>query len=427
MILDTEKAPARLPPPEAMATGGSAPMTQPSYGATSRQPVYSGTRRVPGLYERTLAGGATVYEARLRLGGPVRRRRLDATTKTDAIAELRALQVDVARGEEHRSPALGVTLTELAADFSTHMRSRVGDVDPKRRRSPRTAAHYDDQLRLHVLPVLGTKRAAELTVADVRRLLDAVAAKKLSPSSRTGLLTILSALMRYGVKAGVVERNPVRDLDRDDRPGAGRLTEPRYLTAAEVAKLLGKMGDTFRPVGACAAYAGLRVSEALGLRWSDVDFKAGTLTVTAQLGLDGERIPLKTAASAATVPMLPALAAELRAHRSRVAAEDLRRVHRTALVFTTARGRRQSARNALRAVYAAGNAAKLNGKNREPIGVHDLRHSCIAIALAAGFTLPEAAAVARHANPRVTATTYAGLTEQSREQIAAKLAKAFGD
>jgi integrase len=72
-------------------------------------------------------------------------------------------------------------------------------------------------------------------------------------------------------------------------------------------------------VAATCAYPGLRPSEALGLRWRDVDFGAGTLTVSAQLGPDGNRAPLKTAASAATVPLLPKLAAELKAHRARVA------------------------------------------------------------------------------------------------------------
>jgi hypothetical protein len=39
----------------------------------------------------------------------------------------------------------------------------------------------------------------------------------------------------------------VRDLDRDDRPGVARLTEPRYLTAPELDKLLGKFTPTFKP------------------------------------------------------------------------------------------------------------------------------------------------------------------------------------
>jgi integrase len=345
-----------------------------SHGAESRRPVFTGNRRVPGLLERTLASGATVYEARLRLGGNVRRVRLAATTKTDAIAQLRTLQVDFERGEQHRS-GVGLTLDELADDYLTHLRAPIGDTDPRRRRSPRTVAHYDEQLRLHVRPVLGRRLAAELTAADVRRLLDLLAAKRLAPSSRTGLLNILSGLLAYGVKQGAVERNVVRDLDRDDRPTAARLTEPRYLAREEVDRLLAAMGDTFRPAAATCAYAGLRLSEALGLRWQDVDLKAGTLSVTAQLGQDGERVPLKTAASAATVPMLPALVLELRAHRSRLSERSLARVQADALVFTTAHGRPHGRRNVLRAVYAAGHAAGLNGNDREPVGVHDLRHS----------------------------------------------------
>jgi hypothetical protein len=173
-------------------------MPTSSYGAQSRRPVYSGTRRVPGLYERTLADGSTVYEAALRLGGKVRRHRLEAQAKTDAIVELRNLQTDYARGEQHRSPAAALTVEELLDDFTRHMRTRIDDPDPKRRRSRRTVDHYDYQLRRHVIPLLGTTPACELTAVHVRRVLDAMAAKRLSPSSRTGVLTALSSLLRYG-------------------------------------------------------------------------------------------------------------------------------------------------------------------------------------------------------------------------------------
>lgn len=391
-----------------------------------RRPVYSGTRRIPGLYERDTSSG-TVYDAALRLGGKVRRHRLEATTKTDAIAELRALQVDYGRGEQHRSPAAGLTLAELVADFAVHMQARVGDVDPKRRRSPRTVRHYSDQLRLHVLPVLGHVPAADLNVGDLRRLLDALAAKRLSPSSRTGIVSIVSALLRFGLKQGVVARNVARDLDADDRPGAGRLTEPRYLTPDEVRRLLAAMGDTFRTAAAVCVYSGLRLSEALGLRWADVDLRLGTLTVSAQLGSEGERVPVKTAASAATLRMLPALIDELRAHRSRVASQELTRVRREAFVFTTRNGKPQSARNFLRAVQAAADAVKLNGNGREPVGVHDLRHSFVGIALDSGLSLAAASALARHATTRVTAQVYGGLQEDGREKAVAQLVEAgFG-
>ena len=143
------------------------------------------------------------------------------------------------------------------------------------------------------------------------------------------------------------------------------------------------------------------------LRWRDVEFEASALTVSGQLGADGTRVSAKSAASAATVPLLPALVRELRGHRSRQANKDLRRVHADALVFTTARGKPQSRRNALRAVHTAGDAAGLNGDGREPVGLHDLRHSFVALA--------------RHANARVTAQVYAGLSDSGRAAAAAKL------
>jgi integrase len=420
-------------------------MSHASYGADSRRPVYSGTRRVAGLYERTvaqrprgLAAGDgdphTVYEARLRLGGKVRRHTLNARTKTDAIAELRALQTDYERGQKFRSPAAALTLDELARDYLSHLERRTAHGDARRRRSARTVELYRQRFEDHVSPVLGHRFAGEITVADVRRLVDLLGAKRieragvkrpLSPSTITGTVNVLSGLLRFGTKQGVVERNVVRDLDRDDRPGAARVTEPRYLDPSEVAALLAQLGDTFRPIASVCAFAGLRVSEALALRWRDVDFKAQTVTVDGQLGPGGARVPTKTLASSASVPLLPQLAVELTAHRDRVDGGVREIGHRDRLIFATRRGRPQTRRNVLRAVYKAGDAAGLN-EGREKVGIHDLRHSFVAIALASGLTLPETAELARHASPRVTASVYAGLTDVARAQLGSKLAAAFG-
>ncbi len=127
---------------------------------------------------------------------------------------------------------------------------------------------------------------------------------------------MLSALLRFAKKAGLVERNVVRDLDRDDRPGTQRLSEPRYLSSAELARLLAELGDVFRPVILICSLAGLRISEALGLHWGDVRFGAKTIGVWRQLDYDGTvREDTKTSASTATVPLLPALERELREHR----------------------------------------------------------------------------------------------------------------
>ena len=156
-----------------------------------------------------------------------------------------------------------------------------------------------------------------------------------------------------------------------------------------------ELGDEYRPIVATLAFAGLRVSEALALRWRDVDLKDGTLDVRGT----------KTAGSKAPVPIIDALSVELKAHRSRLAERGLHLTRADALVFT------QDRRNVLRAVYRAGDDAGLNPDGAERIGCHDLRHSCAGLLFAAGMSAPTVAAVLRHADTRTTLTTYAGLVE----------------
>ena len=135
---------------------------------------------------------------------------------------------------------------------------------------------------------------------------------------------------------------------------------------------------------------------------------------------------MKTSASAATVPMLPGLRRELVVHRSRQAERSLGLVCADALAFTTTRGkpqsrRNQSRRNALRALHLAGDAAGLNPEGAERVGLHDLRHSFVALALSGSGTPAEVAEAARHANPNVTLTRYAGLTKDGRGRAFTKL------
>lgn len=398
-----------------------------SHGPQSRAPVFHGTRRVRGLYQRQLASGQTIYEA--RLGKEDRRVRLDATTKTEAIAELEALRTDRRRGVPAIQTGRGVvTVAEVAGEYVEHLEARVGHRDPARRFSPRTVALYRQRLRDLVLPSIGGRRVDLVDVQDLRRMVDRLG-QAYAPGTVTSALNITSGLLRYAVKQGYTVRNVVRDLDRDDRPGSRRQTEPRYLDADQVEHLLAALGDTFRPIAATCGYAGLRISEALGLRWADVDFDAGTLRVEQQLDDDLTTRPeTKSAASTATVGMVPALERELRAWRQRQAAGELRHGgSRAELVFTTMRGRPQSRRNALRAVHHAGTQAGLNVPGAPRVGLHDLRHSLIGLGLAGGLTIAEVAELARHANAGVTATMYAGLSETGRAGVTRRLVESgFG-
>ena len=119
-----------------------------------------------------------------------------------------------------------------------------------------------------------------------------------SGSSVRGVVTATSAMFRYAVRRGIVATNPVRLLERGDRPSGKRQTEPRYLDREQIDRFLAELGDEYRPIAATLAFAGLRVSEALALRWRDVDLERQPCTCRGT----------KTAGSDAPVPIIDPLA-----------------------------------------------------------------------------------------------------------------------
>lgn len=280
-----------------------------------------------------------------------------------------------------------------------------------------TLAQRRHLLKRHVVPAIGPRtKAVDVTPAHLRRMIDKLNSKKLAGASVCACVASASAMFRHGVKdLEAIPSNPVRGLEKGDRPSAKRQTKPRYLSEAEVGLLLAKMSDESRPVATACYWAALRVSEALRLRWSDIDFERNLISVPGT----------KIEKSEAKVPLLPKLAEELKAHRERQGRRGFDRITTDALVFQTASGASPGRRNVLRAVTNAGKRAGLQPDGAEPIGVHDLRHSLASFALGQQkMTLPETARILRHSSSQVTATIYAGLTDEQVSALGAKLTAA---
>ena len=225
-------APARQTPPEARTPGGH-PMTKQVCGAHSRRPVHSGTHRIRGLWERERADGTTVFEFAGRLGGSFHRHTLQASTKTDAIRELEALHVDYQRGEPHRSPAAGLRsrrsrrLAPAPAGPDRPPRPATPLLGPHLRPLPAAARDY-------IVPPLGHLPIADVTVADVRRLLDTLGSPTRAAPARARHRHRRQdgsspALCRFGVKAtdwpnatpsatSTATTGPVRPPDRAALP-----------------------------------------------------------------------------------------------------------------------------------------------------------------------------------------------------------------
>jgi integrase len=242
-------------------------------------------------------------------------------------------------------------------------------------RHPRTLEAHRYQLDRHLLPALGRRRVASVTVDDVAELLHQLRREGCSAKTEASALATLQSVMRFARRCGWVVADPVELLERDERPRPqpGR---QRVLGRAEIERLLAACSPRDRLMLATVLYTGLRISEMLGLVWEDVDFAAGVIHVRAQLsrahrGAPARRVAPKTAASVRDVPLVPQLARLLSAHRQRT------RFARTAdWVFATARGTPYGHRNVSR--RCLGRAAELAGLNDDgwpPLSFHDPRHT----------------------------------------------------
>ena len=124
----------------------------------------------------------------------------------------------------------------------------------------------------------------------------------------------LHLVLAYAVRAGVIASNPADRLTSAERPkpGSGRR---RFLGRDEVEQLLDAAPERYRLALACGIFSGLRLSELLGLTWKDVDFAGGTIRVRFQMGREGKRRQLKTAAARRDVILMSELGAQLRRWR----------------------------------------------------------------------------------------------------------------
>jgi integrase len=259
----------------------------------------------------------------------------------------------------------------------------------------------------------------------LRSMIDRLRKEGLSGSTVRGTIAAASACFRFGVKRGLVRENPCLVLD-GDLPSGKRQTEPVYLARPQIDALLGDLGDEFRPVAAACAFAALRISECLGLTWADVDFAAGTLSISKQLSRDGKRLTdLKTRSSEAVLSIPAPLAAELRAHRDREAQRGFERIGAKALVFQTRNGNPQSKRNALRAVQVSADRLGLRNAEGELLGLHDLRHSTAGLLREAGLPDESIALVLRHSDVRTTSVMYGGRPDEARKAVRERAAAAL--
>src|SRR5438309_5947729 len=260
-------------------------------------------------------------------------------------------------------------------------------------RSYSTKKTYQAYLTRWVLPHWRHYELAEVRTIQVESWLRRL---PLAKSSCAKIRNLMSVLFNHACRYELFDRNPIYLV----RQSAKRRTPPATLVPAEIKALIDGLALRERTLVLLAASTGLRQSEIFGLKWGDIDFERGTMSVIRSIvyGVVG---PCKTESSQKPVPMHPTLADALTQWRKRctyVRPEDW--------VFASKRyrGRRPYWGQAILRKYIRPAAQRVGIQKR--FGWHTFRHTYSTLLRSVGTEFKVMQELLRHSSFRSTLDVY---------------------
>lgn len=165
---------------------------------------------------------------------------------------------------------------------------------------PKTLESYDQLLKTHIIPEIGTIKIAKVKPIHLNKMYRDLSEHRKDgkeggyPSSTIHRIHgVLSSVMSYAVKCGVIDNNPCQKATLP-KEKAATLTEENYFTEKQAATFIGYLNEPFtvtrRPKNrkeyteihtvpeqqkiflTMALLTGCRRSELIALQWSDIDF-----------------------------------------------------------------------------------------------------------------------------------------------------------
>lgn len=323
------------------------------------------------------------WQARLQLNG--KRISLYGSTRAEVVEKLRRqTQAATQNGQLPENPKM--CLVEFIEQWLEAAEERL---------RPTTIADYKVLANKHIVPHIGSTRLSKLTPFQLARLYTALAKQGLSSRRLRMVHDFLRKLLGDAHKWGMLANNPAALVDAPKREQKERtLWSPdqaqTFITAMQAGQG-GHYGDLFLFLLA----SGCRLGEALSLRWSDIDWRQGTVKIERQVCQVGQRFieqSPKTRAGIRTVA-LPSFGLEA-LKRTRERAKGVR-------AFTSEAGTTPLRSNVRRALHQA--CDRLNLPKLRP---HDLRHLSLSLLAMNGVPVKVAQQRAGHSSAQVTLNVY---------------------
>ncbi len=363
------------------------------------------------IYERRV-NGQLQYVGQISLGrvdGKRLRKAASGATKAEVRARLKEIQrsFDAGLAVAQAPQTVGEWLTKWLSQLETGQKKRAA-----------TIRRYSSLARVHLIPVLGHHRLDKLSRVQVD---DFLAAKlhELQPRTVHHLRAVLRTALNRALRDGLVLRNVAALTEPVDVPQAPR----RFLTVAEAqAVLKAAQGERLEALYVLTLNLGLRIGEALALRWQDVDLAAGRLKVVYNLqrvrGKLDPRVEPKTEKSRRTIGLPPGVVDALSAHRERQRNDPIRHMD---LIFTTQVGSPLDPSDVSREFRAF-----LERKSLPRVRFHDLRHAAGSIMLKNGTPMHVVSRILGHSNIATTVDIYGHVEDLALDEAAVAMGRALG-
>ena len=340
--------------------------------------------------------------------GKPRRKHVYARTRAEVAARLTRLQNDVQRGLPVPDERL------MVARF---LETWLESIRPSVR--PSTFGAYSSYVEHHLNPGLGRVKLSKLTPQQVEGFLADQEAAGLSPRTVNHMRTILRTALNRAMAWGLLYRN-VAALAA---PRHLSTTEPQVLTPQQAVALIdGVRADRLGALYITALTLGLRLGEALGLQWQDIDLQGGTLRVRQALQRsDGAAhfVEPKSQTSRRTVKLPFITHGALREHRRRQLEERLRarpEWNGLDLVFCTLAGRPLNPSSTTRRFRQV-----LADLGLPQMRFHDLRHSAATLLLAKGTHPRLVMELLGHSQVSLTLNTYSHVVGEMQDVTATQM------
>lgn len=350
---------------------------------------------------------------RLRVSDPATGRQVSRTVqaadKRGALRELRAFAIEVSEGNQ---PKTGPAIT-MGALFDAWLPHLV-----RRGRSRTTVLSYEVIIRKHLRPSFGSMPLANLTAHDIDNYY--LVAQERGLAARTIRLhgAILSGALKQAMDWGWRVDNPASRAHPPgkpkDNPKAPSPEQIRQLVAACDADLVFGTGLLL------GALTGARRGELCGLRWSDVDWVTGTLTIERQrlpLGAGDETIPHTKTKTPRTVALGPAGMALLGSYSEALGFRVPDRPDGWLLSY-------DGGHTPIRSKTFGGKITALGKQLGLPVTTHSLRK--FAATQLVGFTDIRTAAGRLGHDPGIMLRVYAGWLPERDREAAVQLERVLG-